>query len=86
VIRFQTPFDGKRFIGDKKRHIFHDSIFEVVLPGSKGCSIDDLPLADVQTFDPDSAARALERGFSPCPCCLGPCQADENQRLTDTSH
>jgi len=80
MIRFHTPFDGKRFVGDKKRRIYHDSVFEVVMPRSRGCSIDGLLPEDVQTFDADSAVGALEQGFSPCPCCL---QAERSKEGID---
>ena len=70
MIRFHTPFDGKRFIGDKKRMIFHDSRYESGPARLGGCQIEHIAPEDVRTFDPDSPAEAIEQGFAPCPECL----------------
>lgn len=68
--RFHSPFDGKRFIGDKKRMVFHDSLHESMPGRAGGCRIDRIALEDVVKFDPDSPAEAILRGFTPCLECL----------------
>jgi len=70
MVRFHTPFNGKRFIGDKKRMIFHDSFYEAISAKRDGCQIDELAPEDVLTFNPDSPAKAIEQGLAPCPECL----------------
>jgi len=75
MIRYHTPFDGKRFIGDKKRMIFHDSFFESGPARVGGCQIDHIAREDVRIFDPDSISTAIEEGFEPCRTCLWTCDA-----------
>jgi hypothetical protein len=70
MIRYHSPFDGKRFIGDKKRMAFHDSLYESAPGRAGGCRIDRIARDDVVKFDPDSAAEAILRGFAPCLECL----------------
>ena len=70
MIRFHTPFDGKRLVGDKGKMIFHDSHYESGPTPSGGCRIDRIRPEDVASFDPDSVSTAFEQGFAPCPMCL----------------
>jgi hypothetical protein len=70
MLRFHTPFDGKRFVGDNRLKIFHDSIYETALIAPGGCRIDQIPAEEVRTFEPDTPGRAAQRGFVQCPCCL----------------
>lgn len=71
MIRFHSPFDGKRFIGDKRKMIFHDSQYESRPGRTGGCQIDRIAREDVVKFETDSPAEALLQGFSPCLECLG---------------
>jgi hypothetical protein len=66
MLRYHAPFDGKRYVGDNRLKIFHDSIYETA-PG--GCRIDHIPAEEVRTFEPDTVGGAARRGFVPCPCC-----------------
>jgi hypothetical protein len=70
MIRFHTPFDGKRFIGDKKKMIFHDSLHESIQDKAGGCQIDRIAPEEVVAFCPDSLAEAIMQGFAPCLECL----------------
>jgi hypothetical protein len=70
MIRAHAPFYGKRFIGDKKKKIVHDTLFEADLIRLKACHIDELISDDIQTFGPDSLAEAKSQDFAPCPVCL----------------
>ena len=70
MIRYHAPFDGKRFIGDKSKMIFHDSCYESGPARVGGCRIDHIATKDVKTFDPDGISTAIEEGFAPCPECL----------------
>jgi hypothetical protein len=70
MIRFHSPFDGKRFIGDKKKMVFHDSQHESMPGRVGGCQIDRIAREDVVKFDPDSPAEAILQGFRPCLECL----------------
>jgi hypothetical protein len=70
MMRFHSPFDGKRFIGDRKKMIFHDSHHESIPGLVGGCQIDRIAWEDVVKFDPDSPAEAILRGFAPCLECL----------------
>jgi hypothetical protein len=70
MIRFHTPFDGKRYVGDKGKMTFHDSYYESRHNPHGGCQIDRIPPEDVVTFKPDSPAAAIEQGFAPCQECL----------------
>ena len=69
MLRFHSPFDGKRFIGDSKLKIFHDSLKEAPTIGANGCRIDEISAAEVRTFEPDAAFEAWSRGFVQCPYC-----------------
>lgn len=69
MTRFHSPFDGKRFIGDNRLKIFHDSVYEAPLMISGGCGIDRIPAEEVRIFSPDTAGEAKRRGFVPCPHC-----------------
>jgi len=72
MIRFHSPFDGKRLIGDRKKMIFHDSQYESMPGRTGGCQIDRIAREDVVKFETDSPAEALLQGFSPCLECLCP--------------
>ena len=70
MLRFHTPFDGKRFIGDKKKMVFHDSQYEAIPAAAGTCQIDRIAPENVVLFDPDSPAEAIMQGFTPCLECL----------------
>ena len=65
-----SPVEGKRFIGDKKTKVFHDSYYKVNVADTDGCQVDNLPPDGIQTFDPDTPLEAVLRGFAPCSECL----------------
>jgi hypothetical protein len=46
MLRFHTPFDGKRFIGDRKKMVFHDSLHESTPGREGGCQIDRIASED----------------------------------------
>jgi len=69
MLRFHSPFDGRRFIGDNRLKIFHDSVYEAPVRASSGCGIDRIPAEEIRIFAPDTAGEAKKRGFVPCPCC-----------------
>jgi len=69
MLRFHAPFDGKRYIGDNRLKIFHDSLYETSPYVSSGCAIDRIPTEEVRTFEPDSNGEAWRRGFVHCPHC-----------------
>jgi hypothetical protein len=69
MLRFHSPFDGKRFIGDDRLKIFHDSMNETGPIRFGGCGIDRIPAGEVRTFDPDSSSEAWRAGFVQCPHC-----------------
>jgi hypothetical protein len=66
----QPSSKGKRFVGDKKTKVFHDSYFEADAGGADSCGIADLPPECIQTFDPDTPLEAILKGFAPCAKCL----------------
>ena len=69
VLRFHSPFDGKRFIGDYRLRIFHDSRHEDCSDDRESCRLDHIPVEEIRTFNPDTAAEAWRRGFVQCPYC-----------------
>jgi hypothetical protein len=69
MIRFHAPFDGKRYIGDNRLKIFHDSLFEPSPYVSGGCAIERIPAEEIRTFDPDTIGEAWRRGFVQCCYC-----------------
>ena len=70
MLRFHAPFDGKRYIGDNRLKIFHDSLYETSSFVSSGCAIERIPPEEVRTFTPDTSGEAWRRGFVHCPFCL----------------
>jgi len=62
-----TRFEDHRWLGDKRTQIVHD--LDHTEPG---CGIDEL-LASEQfaSFAPDLLAEARNRGYRPCPHCVG---------------
>jgi len=69
MLRFHTPFDGKRYIGDHRLKIFHDCVYESSPFVAGSCGIDRIPAEEVRTFKPDSNSEARRRGFVHCPHC-----------------
>ena len=66
-----NPFSGvKRFIGEKRKKIVHDLLFECKTARLRSCGLDELNPKDVETFSPDTLTEAEKQGFSPCPVCL----------------
>jgi hypothetical protein len=70
MLRFHSPFKGKRYIGDNRLKIFHDSLYEVPQTHSGGCMIDKIPSEEVRTFEPDTLGQAVLWDFVHCPFCL----------------
>jgi len=70
MLRFHTPFHGKRYIGDNRLKICHDSFYEAAPTAPGGCRIDQIPAEEVRTFEPDTIGGAAQWGFVQCPCCL----------------
>jgi hypothetical protein len=62
-----TRFQEHRWLGDKRSQILHD--LDHVQPA---CGLDEL-LASEQfaAFGPDLLAEARNRGYRPCPHCVG---------------
>ena len=69
MLRFHSPFSGKRFIGDYRLRIFHDSAHELCSDSPESCRIDHIPAEEIRTFKPDTAAEAWRQGFVQCPYC-----------------
>jgi hypothetical protein len=65
--RHRPPYEGRRFIGDKRFKVVHD--LDAEAREVCGCSIDVIPLGDVVTFEPDELWEARRMGFDPCPHC-----------------
>ena len=70
MIRYYTPFNGKRFIGDTGQTIVHDLLFEKKYLDKNGCKIDDIETNQIRTFDPDRLEQATKEGYKPCKYCL----------------
>lgn len=69
MIRSHPPFDGKRFIGDTRKNIVHDQVYEKNhLLGE--CQIDKIKIECIRTFSPDKLEQAKKEGFKPCKYCL----------------
>ena len=69
VRRRELPFDGRRYVGDKRTRIVHDLDRESC--SARGCHVSDIMSADVVTFEPDTLREAYRRGFDFCPSCIG---------------
>jgi hypothetical protein len=69
VRRNEPPFDGRRYVGDKRQQIVHDLDREAC--SIRGCRITNIQSADVVTFEPDTLREAYRRGFDFCPSCIG---------------
>lgn len=65
--RRRMPYEGHRFIGDKRFMVVHD--LDAEAREVCGCSIDFIPLSDVEIFEPDELWEARRKGFEPCPLC-----------------
>jgi len=69
VRRSEPPFDGRRYVGDKRRRLVHDLEHEA--RDARGCHISDITPPDVVIFEPDTLREAYRRGFDYCPFCIG---------------
>jgi hypothetical protein len=69
VRRSEPPFDGRRYVGDKRHRLVHDLDREA--RDVRGCRISDIEFPDVETFEPDTLREAYRRGFDFCPSCIG---------------
>jgi len=69
VRRSEPPFDGRRYVGDKRQRLVHDLDHESC--SDRGCRISEITFADVVTFEPDTMREAYRRGFDFCPNCIG---------------
>ena len=62
-----TRFQEHRWLGDKRSQILHD--LDHVQPA---CGLDELLASEQFTsFGPDLLAEARNRGYRPCPHCVG---------------
>lgn len=66
--RYQSPFNGKRFIGNKNDNKVHDLDNEDTDPNA--CQIDEIKDEHVVTFSPDELGEAIDQGFTKCSYCL----------------
>lgn len=64
--RTQSPFNGKRFIGNKNHNEVHDLDNEKTT-----CEINKITLSHVVTFTPDTHAAAKALKFDNCAHCIG---------------
>lgn len=64
--RQRSPFNGKRFIGNKNNNEVHDLDKE-----KAACQIDEIKTDHIKTFIPDTHSQAKNEGFDNCAKCLG---------------
>ena len=64
--RYQSPFNGKRYIGNTNTNEVHDLDNEKV-----SCQINSIKLSHVKTFSPDTHPQAKREGFDNCAHCIG---------------
>jgi hypothetical protein len=64
--RYNPPFNGKRYIGNKNTMEVHDLDNE-----KTECEIDKIKTEHVVTFTPDSLVTAHLQGFDNCAHCIG---------------
>jgi hypothetical protein len=64
--RWQWPFNGNRYIGNKNTTEVHDLDNE-----KTGCQIDEIKTDHVKTFIPDTKEQAKSEGFDYCAHCIG---------------
>ncbi|UCH78633.1 MAG: hypothetical protein JSU81_01400 [Candidatus Coatesbacteria bacterium] len=69
VRRRDPPFNGHRYVGDKRNRLVHDLDREA--RGLRGCRVVNILVHDVVTFEPDTLREAYRRGYDFCPCCIG---------------
>jgi hypothetical protein len=69
VRRSEPPFDGRRYVGDKRQRLVHDLDREA--RDIRGCRILEIMLPDVVVFEPDTLREAYRCGFDFCPSCIG---------------
>jgi len=63
--RYRSPFNAKRYIGNKRKKEVHDLDNE-----HKNCQIDEIKLEHVVTFNPDTLEQAHREGFDNCAYCI----------------
>ena len=62
-----TRFEHHRYVGDKRHRRVHD-----LDNSADDCGIDDLMASEMYLgFGPDTLPEAKNRGFKPCPHCIG---------------
>lgn len=66
--RYQSPFNGKRYIGNINSNEVHDLDNE---DRDGPCHIDLIKDENVKTFSPDSHSQAKREGFDNCAHCIG---------------
>jgi len=67
--RNKTPFNGKRYVGDKRQLVVHDLDHED--RDIRGCCIDSIAISEVVTFEPDILHEAYRQGYEFCRNCIG---------------
>lgn len=66
TIRYRSPFNGNRFIGNTNTNEVHDLDNETT-----SCNINLMKDDHVKTFVPDTHAQAKAEGFDNCAHCIG---------------
>lgn len=64
--RYRSPFNGKRYIGNKNTMEVHDLDNE-----KAACQIDEIKTEHIVTFTPDTLSTAHSQGFDNCAHCIG---------------
>ena len=64
--RYRSPFNAKRYIGNKRKNEVHDLDYE-----NRNCQIDEIKTKHIVTFVPDSLEQVHLQGFNNCDYCIG---------------
>ncbi len=67
--RDSAPFNGHRYIGDKRQKVVHDLDHED--KDVRGCRISDIAAENIVTFEPDTLHEAYRHGYEFCRACIG---------------
>ena len=63
------PFNGHRYVGDRRTMLVHDLDHED--PDVRGCGITGLTPDSIEVFEPDTLKQAYRQGYEFCPSCIG---------------
>lgn len=64
--RYQYPFSGNRYLGNKNTTEVHDLDNE-----KTGCKISEIKTEHIVTFSPDTLDTAHRNGYDNCAHCIG---------------